>query len=74
MAKKKKKAAKKAPAAKHERSPFWSYAWAVMLCLLALFTLLGAFGSGGNLPVGLFKSFYSIFGAAAYLMPVALGY
>lgn len=55
-----------------ERSPFWDYAGAVILCLLAVFLLLGGFGTGGDLPVGLFHGAYWCFGWAAYLTPVVL--
>lgn len=36
--------------------------------------LLGGFGTGGNLPTGLFDGAYSAFGYAAYLAPFALGF
>ena len=76
MAKKKKQTRKKkveeAPA--YERSPFWAYAGAVLLLLSAVFLLLGGFGTGGPLPVNLFKGTYWMFGWAAYLTPVALAY
>ena len=52
---------------------FLAYAWAVILCLMAFFVLMGAFGSGGDLPVSLFNSIYSLLGGAAYLTPVVLG-
>jgi hypothetical protein len=53
MAKNKKKSKKKAPEpVAAERSPFWSYSAAVVLILVALFTLLGGFGTGGPLPKG----------------------
>ena len=45
-----------------------------MLCVLALFLLLGGFGVGGPLPVNLFKGGYWAFGWAAYLLPVAFAY
>jgi S-DNA-T family DNA segregation ATPase FtsK/SpoIIIE len=74
MAKKKKQTRKKVVEAPIERSPFWSHAGGVLLCLVALFLLLGGFGTGGPLPVNLFKGFYSVFGWAAYLSPIALAY
>src|SRR6476469_1158602 len=76
MAKKKKKQTrkKKVDVAPVERSPFWAYAGAVALCLLGLFLLIGGFGTGGSLPVGLFHGAYWAFGLAAYLTPVALIY
>lgn len=77
MAAKKKKSTKskkKAPAVevKSERSPFWDYTGAVVLCLLAVFLLIGGFGTGGNLPISLFEGAYWLFGWAAYLTPVVL--
>src|SRR5665647_257488 len=57
-----------------EHSPFWSLAGGILLCLTALFLLLGGFGTGGPLPVSLFKGAYVTFGWAAYLTPVALVY
>jgi hypothetical protein len=75
MAKNKKKSKKKAPEpVAAERSPFWSYSAAVVLILVALFTLLGGFGTGGPLPKGLFGAAYWLFGYAAWLTPVALVY
>jgi S-DNA-T family DNA segregation ATPase FtsK/SpoIIIE len=57
-----------------ERSPFWDYTGAVILCLIAVFLLLGGFGTGGSLPTGLFDGAYWSFGWAAYLTPVVLIY
>ena len=75
MAKKKKTTRKKkAVAETTERSPFWALSGAVILMLLAVFLLLGGFGTGGPLPVNLFNAAYAIFGWAAYLTPVALAY
>jgi S-DNA-T family DNA segregation ATPase FtsK/SpoIIIE len=75
MAKKKKQTRKKKVAAVPvERSPFWAYAGAVVLVLIAIFMLIGGFGTGGLLPVGLFNGAYSVFGAAAYLAPFVLAY
>ena len=76
MAAKKKKQTrkKKVEAAPIERSPFWSYAFGVLLVLVGLFALIGGFGTGGALPVGLFRGMYSAFGVAAYLVPFVLGY
>lgn len=75
MAKHKKHSRKKkvteAPA---ERSPFWAFAGATLLCLAALFLLLGGFGTGGPLPVNLFHATFAVFGWAAYLVPLALVY
>lgn len=76
MAKKKKQTRKKkaesvAPA---ERSAFWPLSGAILLFVLALFLLLGGFGTGGQLPVGMFHGAYAVFGWAAYLTSVALVY
>lgn len=57
-----------------ERSPFWPLAGGVLLCVVALFLLLGGFGTGGSLPTGLFDASYWIFGFVAYLLPLALIY
>ena len=77
MAKKKTQTRKRKPQVVEqpvERSPFWALTGAVLLCLLGLFTLLGGFGTGGTLPVGLFGWAYWLFGWAAYLVPVAFIY
>jgi S-DNA-T family DNA segregation ATPase FtsK/SpoIIIE len=78
MAKKKKakSRAKKAPAAPvhKERSVFWPITGAILLLLLAIFLLLGGFGTGGPLPINMFKGVYSALGYAAYLAPFALVY
>ncbi len=77
MAKKKKAGKKKKvveEAVVHERSPFWGYSAAVLLILVAIFMLIGGFGTGGNLPVGLFHGAYWAFGFAAWLVPVAFIY
>lgn len=70
----KKNAAAPAVAVQAERSPFWDYIGAVILCLAAVFLLLGGFGTGGSLPVGLFNGAYWAFGWAAYVTPVVLTY
>ena len=77
MAKKKKskaKSRKAAAAVPVERSPFWALAGAILLILLALFLLLGGFGTGGPLPVNMFEGVYWALGYAAYLSPLALVY
>lgn len=77
MAKKKKSTRKKksAPAAEvRESSGFWPLAGAIILMLVALFLVLGGFGTGGPLPVNLFGGAYWLFGWAAYLTPIALVY
>jgi len=57
-----------------ERSPFWPLAGAVLLFVVALFVLLGGFGTGGPLPKGMFKGAYWTLGWAAYLLPLAFVY
>src|SRR5262245_43002409 len=52
-----------------EKSPFWPLAGAILLIIAALFLLLGGFGSGGPLPIGMFHAAYSVFGWAAYMLP-----
>jgi len=76
MAKKKKTTKKKKPTVDTvvERSPFWALSGAVLMMVLAVFLLIGGFGTGGPLPVDLFKGAYWGFGWAAYLTPVALMY
>lgn len=78
MAKKKKPVKRKSTKAKveapKELSPFWGYAVAVVLMLVAVFLLLGSFGGGGPLPKGLFHAAYWTFGWAAYILPIILVY
>ncbi|HSX16385.1 MAG TPA: DNA translocase FtsK 4TM domain-containing protein [Candidatus Saccharimonadales bacterium] len=75
MSKKKKSAKKHAPEPEvSEHSPFWGYSGAVLLIVIALFLLLGGFGTGGALPKGLFGAAYWTLGYAAWLTPVALVY
>jgi S-DNA-T family DNA segregation ATPase FtsK/SpoIIIE len=73
MAKKKKRSSKKVRVTA-ERSPFWALAGAILLCVVGLFVLLGAFGTGGPLPKALFDACYAAIGWAAFLMPFALAY
>lgn len=75
-AKKKKSKAKKSASqtASKSNSVFWPMAGAIFLILLALFLLLGGFGTGGPLPVGMFEGVYWTLGYAAYLSPLALAY
>jgi DNA segregation ATPase FtsK/SpoIIIE, S-DNA-T family len=72
MAKKKKRKSR----VKEVREPnmFWRQAGALLLFILALFLLIGGFGIGGSLPVGMFKGAYWALGWAAYLAPFALFY
>lgn len=74
MAKRKKQSRKVKQEEVVERSAFWPYAGGVILCLLAVFVLLGGFGTGGDLPENLFNGAYWALGWAAYLVPVALVY
>jgi S-DNA-T family DNA segregation ATPase FtsK/SpoIIIE len=75
MAKKKKTTKKKSvDSAPAERSPFWSFSLAALFIIVALFLLLGGFGTGGALPKGLFGASYWLFGYAAWLTPVAFVY
>src|SRR5580704_14366444 len=80
MAKKKKKQTRakkvsaKVQALPAERSAFWPLSGAVVLGVVALFLLLGGFGTGGPLPRNLFHGAYWTIGWAAYFTPVALVY
>lgn len=55
-----------------EPSAFWPLFGAVLMIILALFLILGGFGTGGDLPENMFGGAYWAFGWAAYLTPVAL--
>ncbi len=75
MAKKKKqsRSRKKAPQSEYsERSSFWPLAGAILMFLLAVFVLLGGFGTGGPLPKNLFHGAYWALGWGGFLVPVAL--
>lgn len=74
MAKKKKqtRSRKKVEAAPATPNVFWPLTGAVLLFLIALFLLLGGFGTGGQLPIGLFNGAEAVFGWAAYLTPIIL--
>lgn len=82
MAKKKKRSSKKrAPSKKKkveqvpkEPNLFVRQAGAVLMFVIAIFLLLGGFGTGGDVPEGMFEILYSVLGVAAYLTPVALAY
>ena len=74
MAKKKKQTKAKKKEANVERSTFWPLSGALLLCVVALFVLLGGFNTGGPLPKDLFHGAYWTLGWAAYLVPVALVY
>lgn len=73
MTKKKKKTSKKVVEAVGP-SPFWPLTGAILLFVIALFLVLGGFGTGGALPKGLFQGAYWTLGWAAYVVPVALVY
>ncbi len=74
MAKRKKQTrrTRKVEPVEQVRSAFWPLAGAVLMFILALFLLLGGFGTGGDLPEGMFSGVYWALGLAAYLSPVAL--
>jgi S-DNA-T family DNA segregation ATPase FtsK/SpoIIIE len=79
MAKKKKRSSKKktssrksVPKVPKEPNLFIRQMAAVLMFVVAVFLLLGGFGTGGSLPKGLFEIMYSILGLAAYLTPIAL--
>ncbi len=79
MAKKKKKTVKKSAAKTKqlktdvpEPSAFWPLAAAVIMMVIALFILIGGFGSGGPLPKTMFHGVYWALGYAAWLTPFAL--
>ncbi len=71
---KRKQTRKKAAPEPREISPFWLLTGAVLLFVVALFVLLGGFGTGGPLPKALFTAGYVTFGWAAYLLPVVFVY
>lgn len=71
---KRKQTRKKIAAEPREISPFWLLTGAVLLFVLALFILLGGFGTGGPLPKALFDGGFWMFVWAAYLLPVAFVY
>lgn len=74
MAKKKKRKIKAKPQEVKEPNLFWRQASAVLLFIIAIFVLLGGFGAGGPMPVGVFGGLFWALGLAAYLVPVALVY
>ena len=73
---KKKKSSKKKKTDKAPKTPstFWPLAGAIFTMVLAVFLLLGGFGAGGALPVGLFEGFYWTLGWAAYFSSLAFLY
>jgi DNA segregation ATPase FtsK/SpoIIIE, S-DNA-T family len=74
MAKKKKQTRKRKVEETAEPSPFRPLSIAITFMVLGALMLLGGFGTGGPLPVGLFHGTYWLFGWAAYLAPFALLY
>lgn len=56
------------------KSPFLRQSWGLILVLIGLTLVLGGFGVGGPAPVKLFHFSYILFGLAAYLVYVMLGY
>lgn len=76
MAKKRKSTKKKKveKSQSGEPSAFWPLTGAILLMVIALFLLLGGFGTGGPLPKGMFGGVYWALGYAAYLTPLALIY
>ncbi|CAN5437328.1 hypothetical protein BH10PAT3_BH10PAT3_2090 [soil metagenome] len=74
MAKKKKRKSRAKAQEIKEPNMFWRQAGALFLFIIAIFLLLGGFGIGGNLPVGMFNGVYWALGWAAYLSPIALVY
>ena len=55
-------------------SYFWRKFFAFILIIVAIFMLIGGFGIGGALPVGLFKGTAWVIGWAAYVLPFVLVY
>src|SRR5438034_10928464 len=74
MAKKKKQTRKRKVEETVERSPFRPLSFAIAFMVIGALMLLGGFGTGGPLPVGLFHGAYWLFGWAAYLAPSAFLY
>jgi S-DNA-T family DNA segregation ATPase FtsK/SpoIIIE len=73
MAKHKRRSKKRAQKqVEKEPNMFLRQVGAVLLVVFAIFLLLGGFGTGGGLPVGLFKIVFNVLGGAAYITPVAL--
>ena len=76
MPKKKKNNRSKKGAAKAKpiktSNGFGLYALAVILLIIAVFMLIGAFNTGGKLPITLYHGFYWLFGWAAITVPIAM--
>jgi S-DNA-T family DNA segregation ATPase FtsK/SpoIIIE len=71
MAKKRKGKKRGADKAPKTSSPFWRQVFAFVLVVLAIFILIGNFGIGGALPSWLGAVAKAVFGAGAYILPVA---
>lgn len=68
MAKHKRRSKKRAQKqVEKEPNMFLRQVGAVLLVVFAIFLLLGGFGTGGGLPVGLFKIVFNVLGGAAYI-------
>lgn len=82
MAKKKKRTTKKKSTTKKKKvdttpkepNLFVRQVGSILMFVLAIFLLLGGFGTGGSLPQGMFDIVYDVLGLAAYLSPIALIY
>ena len=74
MAKKKKRSHKKQVHVEREPNMFLRGVWAVLLCVIALFLLIGSFGQGGFLPRAMWRFVYGMLGIGGYMAPVVLGY
>ena len=73
MAKKKKQTRKRTPKQEYqEPSAFWPLAGAILMFLLAVFVLLGMFGTGGPLPQNLYEGVYWAIGWGGIWVPIAL--
>lgn len=55
-------------------SPLWGYTLAVIFILTGIFMVLGGFGTGGNLPKGLFDAANWLLGWGAWVVPISLLY
>jgi S-DNA-T family DNA segregation ATPase FtsK/SpoIIIE len=74
MAKKKKRKSRAKVQEIREPNMFWRQAASLILFIIAIFLLLGGFGVGGHLPVGMFHGVFWALGWAAYLTPISLIY
>jgi len=78
MAKRKKRASKKAKAVKTSQHTlpdgFWPQVGAVVLVVLALLLTLGAFGSGGPFPQATYDAGTSLVARSVYILPILFVY